>query len=206
MHKRVIILFTLVSLIAAGLSAQDRTVTVDGRKIILHDDFTWEYADLEKRKGTLRILDIDNEGKELFESSNGRYRASVDTGYWLPTSGLNPQAELQFKNHDETAYAMVIHEGLEIPLASLKELMIVNANSLDPNARILDVEPCRIGTLEGELVKYTARTAGLNFIFYTFITSHQNGTVQFTCYTLDSVFEQLKPEFIDLISGFEFDQ
>ena len=204
MNKRAIILFSLILSGIVCLAAQDRTVTLDGRKIILHEDFTWEYAGQEKKKGTIRVLDVDNTEKDLFQSSNGKYSVYVDTGYWMQTSGLNPQAQLQFKNHDDTAFAMIIHEGLELPLDSLKELMIINAGNLDPNARILDVEPCSINGLEGELVTYTAHTAGLDFIFFSFITSTHNGTVQFTCYTLETVFGRLKTEFIDLISGFEF--
>ena len=38
----------------------------------------------------------------------------------------NETLKLQFSNISDTAYAMIIYDGLEIPLESMKEILILN--------------------------------------------------------------------------------
>jgi len=176
----------------------------NGKKVILHSDFTWEYLRSDSKQETSRIIEMDIENKSLINSDNGKYGVYIDDAKWQQTSGMNVQAGIQLKNSDDTAYAMLIYDGLEIPLESMEELMILNANNLDPNSRVISSEKCNVGSLTGQLITYTAESAGLNFIFFSFVTASKKGTIQFTCFTLESAFEGLRDDFIDLISGFQF--
>lgn len=202
--SRVTIVMFLLAMINSSISSNDNIVTYEGRKIIINENYTWEYLNPDISNSSIKEIYPKNKNKVLINSSNLKYGVYIDNEKWTSTTGINDEAELQFKNFEDTAYAMLIFEGLEIPIESMKELIILNANNIDPNARILNSEKCAIGNIEGELVTYTARSAGLNFIFFTFISSNTKGTIQFICFTLDSEFDELKPEFVDLISGFKF--
>jgi len=202
--KGTFLVFILLILGTLSAFCQDNIVMYNGKKVILHSDFTWEYLKSDSKQEPSRTIEVDIENKRLINSDNGKYGVYIDDSIWQETSGMNVQAGIQLKNSDDTAYAMVIYDGLEIPLESMQELMILNASNLDPNSRILSSEKCLVGNLPGELITYTAESAGLNFIFFSFVTASKKGTIQFTCFTLESVFEDLRDDFIDLISGFQF--
>jgi len=202
--KRLFLFFIFFILGTLSLFSQDNIVMYNGKKVILHSDFTWEYLRSDSKQETSRIIEMDIENKSLINSDNGKYGVYIDDAKWQQTSGMNVQAGIQLKNSDDTAYAMLIYDGLEIPLESMEELMILNANNLDPNSRVISSEKCNVGSLTGQLITYTAESAGLNFIFFSFVTASKKGTIQFTCFTLESAFEGLRDDFIDLISGFQF--
>jgi len=89
-------------------------------------------------------------------------------------------------------------------LDTMEKLLIVNANKVDPNAKITNVEKCIVNNTEGELVTYTALISGLGATYITFITSKDSGTIQYTFYTLSSYFDKVKPQVLDAISGLIF--
>jgi len=202
--KKISLILILTFCGFTALFAEGTVLLYNGKKIIIHDDFTWEYLNTAGESTEVRSLDVNNGNKKYIGSSNGKYGVHVDFTKWQKTTGINDQAGIQLMNYDETAFAMVIFDGLEIPLESMKELMIINANNLDPNARIISSEKCLVGSVAGELITYTANSAGLNFVFYAFVTTSRKGTIQFTCFTLDNAFEDLKGDFEDLISGFQY--
>ena len=202
MRKIFTILFIVISFY---LYSEDKIIKLDNKTIILHDDFTWNYIEVEKNEiSTEMILKYDPNETILLRSKNNKYNIHINDENWVQTTGLNDGAQFQFVNKDDTGYGMLIYEGLSFPLKSLKEAIITNANAIDPNARIIDVKECAVNNTVGEIVTYMASYSGLDFIFYTYITTSDKGTIQFTFYTLEEKFEELKPSFINAISGFEF--
>ena len=198
------IFFLLIYVAVLFIYAEDRSVKIDGSDIVLHDDFTWEYLDVEKKKESpLLKLNYNPSNTNELISKNNKYLIHVNSDEWIQTTGLNDGAQFQFVNSESTGYGMLIYEGLQFPLESLKEAMIINANNIDPNARIINEEKCVVNNTSGELVTYTANYTGMNFIFYSYITSSDKGTIQFTFYTLENAFDELEMSFRDAISGLE---
>jgi hypothetical protein len=185
--------------------ANDVTVNSGGRNIILHDNYTWEYA-VEAKAGDseIKTLTLNAKATMILKNKNGKYQLSLNPDVWEQTRGNNDSAEFQFVNNDQTGYCVVLFDGLPIPLDSMKQLVIVNAHKVDPNSSISGVEKCIVNNTEGELVTYTASASGLDFTFFTFIASKDSGTIQYTFYTLSSYFEKMKPQFLDAISGLVF--
>jgi hypothetical protein len=185
--------------------AENQRVIVEGREIILHDNFTWEYADGgESRDADSIVLKKNPDIKSPLVSKNGKYSLYINRENWIQTAGLNDSAQFQFRNKEETGYGILIFDGLPIPLDSMRDVLISNASNLDPYARILDVERAIVNNSEGELVTYTASGSGLDFTFYAYITMKEKGTIQFIFYTLSSAFEDLKPAFQEAISSLVF--
>lgn len=203
MKKTVFVLFLLITAMYAW--SEDQIVDLNGKKVVLHDNFTWNYAWEETSAQVKEIsLSYDPSVTTAFTGKNGKYTVNLNLHEWNQTTGLNADAEFQFINIDETGFGVIIFDGLPIPLTNMKDILIQNAQSIDTNARIVNVQPCRVNNSSGELVTYTATYSGLSFIFYTFITTNDNGTIQFTFYTLASVFEKLKPSFQEAIGGLVF--
>jgi hypothetical protein len=186
--------------------AADVTVRVNGKSIVLRDNHTWDYLadEGQPNPGVLTLTKSNDPNDVVLKSKSGKYQLNVNMEIWHQTTANNAQAEFQFVNGEETGYGVVLFDGLSIPLASMKQILIMNANKIDPNARIADVEECSVNGTSGELVTYLATAANLEFTFFTFIASKDTGTIQYTFYTLSSVFEKMRPLFIDTISGLEF--
>jgi len=194
-----VILFSTLSF------ANDVIINVNGKDVILHDNYTWEYSDITKiNSSDIKTLTITSNLTTVLRSKNGKYQLNINPNIWDQTRGNNDSAEFQFVNKEQTGFSVVLYDGLPIPLENMKKILIVNANKIDPNSYILNVEKCIVNNTEGELVTYSATTSGLDFTFYAFIASKDSGTIQYTFYTLSSFFEKMKPIFIDAISGLIF--
>lgn len=191
--------------LATTLCADDMVATLDGRKVILHDNLTWEFAASRgAEEPGLVVLGRSPSFDKTIASKKWSYSISYDSSAWDIVPSDNGSVEYTIRNKDNTAFGMCVYDGLSIPLPSLAAIMLDNAKSQDPQARILDERGCRNDDKLGELVTYTATVHGLTFVFYSFITTKDAGTIQFTFYTLDSAFEKLRPEFETAMTGLNF--
>ncbi len=190
----------------AGLGFADEIVTdAKGRKIILHDDFTWEVQQAEARRGgeTL-VLTKSPKFNRVLRTRTGKVTINFNANEWRQASDTNASAEFSFQNLDNNGFGMLIYDGLPIPLATMEEVVIKNANNIDPNASIKNIEKCTVNGTHGELITYQASSTGLDFTFFSFVATKDTGTIQYTFYTLTSVFDKLRPSFLEAISGVEF--
>lgn len=187
--------------------ADEVVYTKAGKKIILKENFTWQYApepkvDPSKKSNTTRPILKGTDQTSLIKSTSGVYSVFYNSAQWTSVTENHEFAEFHFVNQTRTGNAMVIYEGLEIPLGSFPELVLLNVVKTDPDARILNIEDCSVNGVLGKIVTYTAQIKGLRFIFYSFLTSGNFGSVQFSTFTLESQFEKEKANFEKVISGF----
>jgi len=192
--------------LTASLSFAEEIVTDSkGRKIILHDDFTWEVQQAEARgSGEILVLTKGPKLTRVLKTRTGKVTINYDANVWRQAADTNASAEFSFQNMDNNGFGMLIYDGLPIPLATMEEVVIKNANNIDPNASIKDIEKCMVNGTPGELITYQARSTGLDFTFFSFVATKDTGTIQYTFYTLTSVFDKLRPSFLEALSGVEF--
>ncbi|TGK38679.1 DUF3157 family protein [Leptospira gomenensis] len=187
----------------------EEATTKSGKKVILNPDFTWKYvpesSETKSAKTATVVLTKSQEQDTELKSESGEFSVWFDSKKWnRAPKPANKVAEFEFENKKRTGYSMIIYEGLEIPMESFAELLVVNARQVDPNASLLETADCKVNGKSGKLVTYTALFSGMKFIFYSFVTSGSKGSIQFTTYTLENKFEQEKEEFHRLISGLVF--
>ncbi|RHX89544.1 hypothetical protein [Leptospira stimsonii] len=204
-------ILAFVSLITIFSLYSEEATTKSGKKVILNPDFTWKFANenSEKNKnpksGSIVTLTRSEEQDTELKSETGEFSLWFNSKKWNRSGQKsNKVSEFEFENKKRTGYAMVIFEGLEIPMESFPELLVVNARAIDPNASLIDVVDCKINGKPGKFVKYTALFSGMKFIFYSFVASSPKGSIQFTTYTLENRFDLEKEEFEKLLSGLVF--
>ncbi|MDV6237140.1 DUF3157 family protein [Leptospira ellisii] len=203
------ILFLAVFLFILNPISPEEATTKSGKKVILNPDFTWKYvlgsAESKPAKTANIILTKSQDQDQELKSESGEFSVWFDSKKWnRAPRPANKVAEFEFENKKRTGYSMVIYEGLEIPMESFAELLVVNARQVDPDASLIETVDCKVNGKTGKLVTYTALFSGMKFIFYSFVTSSAKGSIQFTTYTLENKFEQEKEEFNRLISGLVF--
>ncbi|PJZ76430.1 DUF3157 family protein [Leptospira neocaledonica] len=199
--------FLILFCAASGILADEVVFTKNGKKVVLKENFTWQYApeqkvDPSKKSNTNRSILKGTDQTSLIKSKSGVYSVFYNAAQWTSVTENHEFAEFHFVNQARTGNAMVIYEGLEIPLESFPELVLLNVIKTDPDARILNIEDCSVNGVPGKIVTYTAQIKGLRFIFYSFLASGNFGSVQFSTFTLESQFEKEKANFEKVISGF----
>ncbi|QQO09624.1 DUF3157 family protein [Breznakiella homolactica] len=191
-------------LLCGALFAEETVILRNGRRAILRDDFTWSYAETGSAESGILELNTTPDLTTELRSKTGKFSVFYNPSEWVPATGLNPDAEFQFQNADNTGYGIVLHDGLSISPEQMKSILIFNARNIDPDTEILESQKAIVNGAEGEIITYAARFETLRFIFYALVTNNEKGTIQFTFYTLDSVFDQLKPQFQRAMAGLIF--
>lgn len=199
----IIMILFVVFLPTAYVYSVNQVVDLNGRKIILHDDFTWEYKEKSLSQDMLS-LNMDKSFQEVLKSKTETYALYFNPNKWKQFKSTSLDAEFMLQNIASTGYGMIIYEGLEFPIESLKTFVIANANIADPNSKITSSKKCIVNGNHGELITYDVNYGGIDFTMLSFLVSKNSGTIQFTYYTMKSVFEELKPSFLEAISGLVF--
>jgi hypothetical protein len=196
---------TLIFVLSFSLSLlAEEAFTKSGKKVILRDDFTWQFAPVGKPdslNSNVRKLIRTADQTGSLKSKYDKYDISYNPKNWENVKASNDSAEFGFENNRKSSYSMVIYEGIEIPMESFPDIVLANAKDVDPNAYIIDIEEVIVNGLSGKIVKYHAASKGLNFIFYNFLSSGKFGSIQFIAFTLESTFDREVESFDALISG-----
>jgi hypothetical protein len=205
-YIRLFVFFFLITFGGSTALLGDETLKRnDGREIILHENFTWEYQEEpDVQKGPVEHLDISADLTGQLNSRSGKFTVYYDPVEWHETTGLNPAAEIQMSNTDSTGFSIVIMEGLPFSIEQIKEVIILNARRMDSGAHVVQTERVLVNGKDGAIFTYVVQYERLRFIFYNLVMSNEKGSIQFVFYTIDSVFEQLKPNFRKAMSGLIF--
>ncbi|PJZ65916.1 hypothetical protein CH371_10310 [Leptospira wolffii] len=185
----------------------EEVFTKTGRKVILKDDFTWHYAEESKSKSgknvvtPTRTLTKTNDMVASVSNKSGFYKVFYNPEQWALSKEANEVSEFHFINIAKSGNAMVLFDGIEIPLEAFPNLLLFSVNKTDPDARIMQLEDIVVNGTPGKLVTYRAQTRGLTLIFHSFITSNPKGSIQFSTFTLENQFEKERENFEKLISG-----
>lgn len=206
MKKSVTVLILLL-LFALPLIADQTATTQDGRLVILHDDGTWEYAEVHPSMTSLKHPYIKSErATSLYKGEIVPYELWVDKSRWKQAAqGENPDAEYEFEHVNTILYGVVIAERLYIPLGGLKKIVLDNARKAAPGASVVFEQPRIVNGMEvfSMLIDVPIEEYQLNFKFYYYLYSKKSyGTVQVLCYTLDEEFEEFEEEMIEFLNGF----
>jgi hypothetical protein len=194
-------LFVLISISVYG---EDQIINFNGKKIILHDNYSWEYApDKDVSNNPIVLTSIDNFDQTVTGKSN-KYSIKYNSSKWTVRNTPSGPGEFSFQNNDNTGFGTCIYDGLQFSLPVMEKVLIANAIKVDPNAAIINKEDCIINGNKGELVAYAFISSGVKFELYSFIVCKENGSIQFTFYTTDSTFEKLKQSFIEAMTGLVF--
>jgi hypothetical protein len=100
-------------------------------------------------------------------------------------------------------YAMIITERIPIPTDLLPEIVLGNAQSVDPNARIVFQEKRRINGLEVWFVKIEAEVKGIPLIYSDYLFGGNNGTVQVITYTGKYLLGEYERDFVGFLNGLQ---
>ena len=213
---------TLILLLAVQSSfSQIRAFTEKGDTIYVYENGTWSFELLDEMPDVSDELNFlsdvlapdtitqhfkapVNSTKEVNEA-RGMFTIKYDENKWrrIPPATLNSEADFAFQAKETDIFSIVISEEIAI---SADKLFLIAKNTMkertgyDP--KIIKTEVRTVNGSEVFRGVLKAEFSGITFIFDTYYFSNDLGSVQFTTYTSDKIWERNEDFIIELLNGF----
>ncbi len=187
--------------------AQINAITETGDKVILYDNNTWAYAAPDTTETDTILVNpmvfTKNEKADFLLKST-----KTDSGIWLNSkewkfekSKINPQAEYQILHESGNIYTLLITEEIEIPLTTLGDVVIENTRAMADEFTLIHKEFRTVNGLEVLQLEFDAKVQGMNFTYFGYYFSNENGTTQVLSYTAEKLFDKYKDKCEELLNG-----
>lgn len=202
--------FVVCLLLSSFIHAQINAVTDVGDEVILYSNGTWQYAnDLaieEESKADLTLNDITFEKGEdssfLLKSAIVSLGVHLNPKEWSFEKAIyNDQAEYELKRKGKDVYGMLISEEIEIPLESLRSIVISNARNVISNVKLVSEEYRMVNGIKMLCMEFNGATEGINFTYFGYYYSNVSGTVQLITYTSENLMKIYKEDCEKLLNG-----
>lgn len=204
------------------LKAQTRAITDLGDTIYVYPNGTWSYEEsdempeLQSELGFLNdqieidtietIFSVPEAANKTLENANKQFVINYNDNVWkrLPPASLNEDAEFALQGKNTDIWCIIISEETTIPPDKLfriaKQTMQTSTGS---NVDIIKAEIRKVNNTEVLRGTLKADISGISFIFDTYYFSNSLGSVQFTTWTSDKLWEKNEDQILDLLNGFK---
>ncbi len=162
------------------------------------DRFTELLNGLEVRDQALPDPPLRSTVSELKLGS--KLAVAYNSKKWKQTKESEP-GRFSFTLGSGDGYALVIYEGLSVPLDNLPDIALTNAKAADPNAKVLSREKLTVNGLTIWRQKMSANVNGIPVYYFGHYYGGDGGTVQVLTYSGQSQFAGVEAELIEFLSG-----
>lgn len=204
------IVFVIILLFLAATSyASQKAITDTGKEVILHSDGTWEYSG-DAQKAT-KIIETNKNKFEKPRNASFLVKSMMNnSAYWINTDKWffrkaedNPEAEYEFQLKSGDLYAMAITEEIEIPLESLVDIALMNAQMAAPDAKIVRQEYRVVNDKKVLYMEISGTIKNIKFYYLGYYYSDASGSTQFVTYTSVNLVDKYKSEITDFLNGLD---
>lgn len=189
------------------LYSQQVAITDKGETVLLYDDGTWSYqeTDIETESEiplNPTVFEKPDSATFLLKSNKTNIGFWLDPKKWKFTKGANnSDAEYEIKLKNEDLYAMIISERTSIPIESMRAIALENGREAAPNLKIIKEEYRNINGLKVLFLQMNGTLQGIDFTYYGYYYSNENGTIQFITYTAQNLLETYAESSEELLNG-----
>jgi hypothetical protein len=124
-----------------------------------------------------------------------------DSDRWRQTAPAN-DGQLALAHSSGEGHALVIAERIAVPRGSVEDVALANAQSVDPNAKIVFRQQRRINGVDVRFLKIEADVNAVRMVYWGCFYGGAYGTVQVVTYTAKSLLPEYEKEFMDFLNGF----
>lgn len=192
----------------------------DGRVFLIKPDGTWSLVEslieLEDIPSSQEYLPGSTDPQRpppppapprIVDSNGGMYSLIYNPNLWVVLAEpLNTNSEFSFEFSNGTAYAIIFHEDVSLPLDVIKGAALENARGiLGADVTLIREQDVTNKTILGIRIEYVVTTDDeLSFYFINSIFSDEKGTVQLITWVLEGLMPSVKDEFIRFHEGVLF--
>lgn len=124
-----------------------------------------------------------------------------DPGQWKLTASHN-EGEFDLSHSSGDAHALVIAEPGVVPLDVISDIALANAQSADPNAKVVFRDKRRVNGAVVYFLKIEANVDTVPMVYWGYFYAGESGTVQVVASTTKNLLPQYQKDFLDLLNGF----
>lgn len=195
--------FSLLLILIAGSTVVAQTTirarTESGKDVILSPDGTWKYA-IEDTGPTVVRKPVG--ATAHFQAPQGGFRIWYDNAKWF-MEPKSDRATAEFKLKRGDAYALMLVEELNIPIATLKEIALENAKEAAPDAKVIFEESRTVNNKEVLCMKMEGTIKGIPFRYYGYYFGGKQGTIQLLTFTGRDLFAKYEQDLTEFLNGLE---
>lgn len=200
---RILTACAMVLVVAStGVLAGDmRATTEDGKRVILKSDGTWVFEKQTAEPAPGGDLSKPIDATAVLRSKKGFCEVWYIPSKWKPVASQNPAAEYEMSHANGDGYAMLITERITMPLDSLKRVAVENAKSVAPDVQVLSDDRIVVNGANVMAMRMEGTLQGIKFTYYGYYWAGKEGTIQFLTYTGQSLFDEYRSDFTQLLNG-----
>ncbi len=119
-----------------------------------------------------------------------------------PETSLDKDGQWALAHSSGDAHALVIAERIAVPRSSVEDIALANAQSVDPNARIVFRQQRRVNGVDVRFLKIEADVNAVPMVYWGCFYGGEYGTVQVVTYTAKTLWPDYEKKFMDFLDGF----
>jgi hypothetical protein len=204
-------LLALITIMSACCIGQTKATTTSGREVVLLENGKWYYVNDSSTVATPDSIVsnsstfIKNKKAEfLLKSGTLNIGIYIDKKTWRYSKPQQSEdGEYNFtKLKDQTIAAFLVTEKTEIPLESLAEVALINAQKTDPQATVIKKEYRTVNGTKILFQQINCTIADVKFVFLGYYYCSEKGAVQLVTSTSEKQFDEVKTNMEDFLNGF----
>ena len=205
MGRVAVVVLSFFGFALAGYAQQVlRATTEEGRAVLLFPDGRWVYADsveaMPDSTGSGGVFIRPKSSTRHVKTIVDAFSIWIDNKVWKPTKTDNPnRTELTHSRGD--AYGILIAERIGMPLETLRNIVISNAESVASKVEVKQEERRKVNGAEVLYMKTRVVVHGIPFIFVGYYYSGDEGSFQAMAYTAENLFSEYEKDLFDFLNG-----
>ena len=185
----------------AAQQAASRATRSDGSVVLLFANGTWKpdtaVASSKLSGGSYRKPGTATSSVDLLKGASLAY----DPTKWTLLPSDKP-GRRQLNHREGDGYALIFAERLQMPIATLKNIVLQNARTAAPDAKVVREEQRTVNGVPVTCMELTGTTQGIPFRYFGYYYAGKAGTIQVITYTGESLFPEYRDDFEELLNGF----
>lgn len=186
---------------------QIQGITENGDEVTLYEDGTWEYVGEEPAP---KIIPMSKDtfvkpssSTFLMKSKKTSFGYHVNPKSWIiEKAKQHPDAEYQLRFKDNDIYGMIITEKVEIPVETLRNIVLDNAKQGASEVKVIEEEYRMVNGLKVLYMVFEAKTQGIQFRYKGYYYSDESGTMQFLLFSSPKIVKKLNEDIENVLNGF----
>jgi hypothetical protein len=192
------VLLALIFVTNTAIAAPDlRATTEDGRKVLLSPDGKWRFNSNQLAPY------VPSDSSSPYLPPVKKFSLSFNTTEWTltPKRDGGENNKRQFQHKTLPIYGMVISDVMPANTSVMKEVILGNARQAGTEPLVLLDEIQQIGGKDVGSIRFSVSAKGVEFLFSTYYYADQDGNIQVTCYTAQSLFSKYQSDCEKFLSG-----
>jgi hypothetical protein len=192
------LLFLVFNICLMSIFSEDIIVSLNnGRRAILHQNYTWEYIDDSKSSS----IQIENES--IYKGKLGIANIRYNSKKWKIVDPFSQTTELSFLNMRGDGYASFVEERIQVPLENMKDVLLRSLDTRGLKATNIESSIKNISNKDFLVIRIDGVISGINIVYLYKIWSGSEGTVQLIVFTGANLFDEYNNDFNEFLNGLE---